>query len=297
MKTEDFDIDYFRVSPEQSFSLSDYKTDFCGKYKHKGEAQRQLKRDIKELADLQYRLYAENKQALLIIFQAMDAAGKDGSIRHVFSGLNPQGCEVNSFKTPSKNELEHDYLWRHYQKLPPRGTIGIFNRSHYENVLITRVHPEFVLNENLPDIKNTDNIDAAFWDRRYQQIRHFEQSISENGTTIIKFFLHLSRDEQKQRFLERIRRRTKNWKFSSADIEERQYWDDYQAAYEKAIAATSTKQAPWYVIPADNKWFTHVAIGNIIVATLDQMQIEMPQVSKQARKALKDAKARLLSED
>ncbi len=296
MKTEDFNTDLFRISPKQTFSLHDFDPGFCGAYKHKRDAQRQLKKDIRELTDLQYKLYAENKRSLLIIFQAMDAAGKDGSIRHVFSGLNPQGCEVHSFKTPSKNELEHDYLWRHYQKLPARGNIGIFNRSHYENVLITRVHPEFVLAENLPDIKQVEDINEKFWEQRYQQIVNFEQNIVENGTTVIKFFLHLSKKEQKERFLARIRRPSKNWKFSSADIEERQYWEDYQSVYEKAISNTSTKMAPWYIIPADNKWFTHVAIGNIIVETLKNMEIEMPQISKPDKNALKSAKKRLLDE-
>ena len=296
MKTQPLNTDQFKINPNQTLALSDYDPAFCDGFAHKKEAHHQLKQDIKLLADLQYRLYAENRQSLLIIFQAMDAAGKDGSIRHVFSGLNPQGCKVNSFKSPTVNELDHDYLWRHYSKLPARGEIGIFNRSHYENVLITQVHPEFILNEKLPGIHSTDDITAGFWEKRYRQIREFEQNITENGTTVIKFFLHLSPGEQKNRFLERIRKPAKNWKFSSADIHERQRWDDYQKAYEKAISHTSTTRAPWYVIPADNKWFTHVAIGTIIVETLQQMNIRMPQISKAEKDALKQARQQLLNE-
>jgi len=296
MKTAQLDTDQFKVQAHQPISLGDYDPASCSGFAQKKEAQHQLREDVKRLADLQYQLYAENKQSLLIIFQAMDAAGKDGSIRHVFSGLNPQGCEVHSFKSPSNNELEHDYLWRHYTKLPQRGNIGIFNRSHYENVLITRVHPEFILNENLPDVNSVKDITPAFWEKRYRQINDFEQSISENGTTIVKFFLHVSKDEQKKRFLERIRKPDKNWKFSSADIHERQHWDDYQQAYEMAFRKTSTETAPWYIIPADNKWFTHVAIGNILVETLQKMNIQMPEISKAEKDALKEARRKLQNE-
>ena len=296
MKTKEPDTRRFKVKSGQTVDLKNYDTGFCGEYSNKKEAGHQLAKDIKRLDELQYQLYAENKRSLLIIFQAMDAAGKDGSIKHVFSGLNPQGCEVHSFKSPSGNELEHDYFWRHYNKLPQRGNIGIFNRSHYENVLITRVHPQFILNENLPGINSTTDITPEFWEKRYRQINDFERSITENGTTVIKFFLHLSKEEQKKRFLERIRKPAKNWKFSSADIRERQHWDDYQNAYESAISQTSTDIAPWYIIPADNKWFTHVAIGNIIVDTLQKMNIQMPKISKAEKDALKQAKQKLLNE-
>ncbi|PTN09595.1 polyphosphate kinase 2 family protein [Mangrovibacterium marinum] len=296
MKSKQLNTDLFKVQAKQQIRLKNYDPASCNGFANRKEAEHQLKQDIKELADLQYQLYAENKRSVLIVFQAMDAAGKDGSIRHVFSGLNPQGCKVYSFKSPSANELDHDYLWRHYNKLPPRGEIGIFNRSHYENVLITRVHPEFLLNENLPDVHATNDITTEFWERRYRQIRDFEQTLTENGTTIIKFFLHLSKDEQKKRFMERIRKPAKNWKFSSADIRERQYWDDYQHAYEQAMRATSTEEAPWYIIPADNKWFTHVAIGNIIVETLQQMNIQMPEISSEEKDALKKAKKKLQNE-
>lgn len=296
MKTAQLDTDQYKVQPHQQISLSDYDPASCSGFARKQDAQHQLREDVRKLADLQYRLYAENKRSLLIIFQAMDAAGKDGSIRHVFSGLNPQGCEVHSFKSPSNNELEHDYLWRHYTKLPQRGNIGIFNRSHYENVLITRVHPEFILNENLPEIGSVNDITPAFWEKRYRQINDFEQIIRENGTTVVKFFLNVSKEEQKKRFLERIRKPAKNWKFSSADIQERQYWGDYQQAYETAIRKTATEAAPWYIIPADNKWFTHVAIGSILVETLQEMNIQMPEISKAEKDALKEARKKLQNE-
>lgn len=296
MSSNNLNIRKFLVLPDTPFSLQDHDPEFCDTYKNKKEAKRQLKDDIRELSNLQYHLYAEGRKALLIIFQAMDAAGKDGAIRHVFSGINPQGCEVHSFKQPSTVELKHDFLWRHYNKLPERGKIGIFNRSHYENVLITRVHPELLLKEELPDIKNIDDISPEFWELRYLQINHFEKTASENGTTIIKFFLHLSKNEQKKRFLSRIKDSKKNWKFSSADIEERTYWDAYQRAYEEAIKKTSTENAPWYIIPADNKWFSHVLIGNIIVDTLKKMNICVPTLSEKEQDLLKIAQQKLINE-
>lgn len=296
MSSNNLNIRKFLVLPDTPFSLQDHDPEFCDTYKNKKEAKRQLKDDIRELSNLQYHFYAEGRKALLIIFQAMDAAGKDGAIRHVFSGINPQGCEVHSFKQPSTVELKHDFLWRHYNKLPERGKIGIFNRSHYENVLITRVHPELLLKEELPDIKNIDDISPEFWELRYLQINHFEKTASENGTTIIKFFLHLSKNEQKKRFLSRIKDSKKNWKFSSADIEERTYWDAYQRAYEEAIKKTSTENAPWYIIPADNKWFSHVLIGNIIVDTLKKMNICVPTLSEKEQDLLKIAQQKLLNE-
>jgi len=274
----------FKTPTDQQISLIDYDPSYCGEYENKKDAKKQLKKDIKLLTKLQYRLYASNKQALLIVFQAMDAAGKDSSIKHVFSGINPQGCEVNSFKHPSVEELEHDYLWRHYKKLPDRGRIGIFNRSHYENVLISRVHPEFILAENIPGIHSIDDVNEAFWESRFQQINHFERTLTENGTRIVKFFLHISKEEQKKRFLDRINDIEKNWKISSADIEERGYWDDYQEAYAAAISKTSTAIAPWYIIPANHKWFSRLAIGNIIVEVLTQMDLKMPEMSENEKK-------------
>ncbi|MCB0550035.1 MAG: polyphosphate kinase 2 family protein [Phaeodactylibacter sp.] len=286
----------FRVPPKQAISLKDFDPGARDGIKNKKAAKVHLAEDIELMSNLQYRLYAENRQALLIIFQAMDAAGKDGAIRHVLSGINPQGCDVTSFKHPSAQELDHNYLWRHYAKLPDRGRIGIFNRSHYENVLITKVHPEFLLAENLPGIHSVKVVTEKFWKARYRQINNFERTIAENGTTIIKFFLHLSKKEQKKRFLERIEQPEKNWKFSAADIEERSYWDDYQRAYETAISKTSTVFAPWYIIPADHKWFSRVAIGRIIVETLEKMNIQMPVVTEKEKLLLQQAKKELEKE-
>ena len=208
----------------------------------------------------------------------MDAAGKDGIIKHVLSGLNATGVKVSSFKTPTKEELDHDYLWRHAKALPARGEIGIFNRSHYENVLVTRVHPEYILNENLPDIDSLKDIDHDFWKSRFKQINRFEKNLAENGTIILKIFLHVSKDEQKKRFLERIDNPDKNWKFAIADAEERKHWDDYMKAYEEMLGATSTEHAPWYVLPADDKWFTRLCLGAIIYAEFEKLGLEYPTV-------------------
>lgn len=289
-------IHQFKMPPNKLITLKEYDPAYKEGFENKIAAKNQLKKDIEKLSELQYRLYAENRRALLIILQAMDAAGKDGVIRHVMSGINPQGCDVNSFKHPSDMELEHDYLWRHYIKLPDRGRIGIFNRSHYENVLITKVHPEFILTENLPGVQSVKDINNRFWETRYRQINNFEQTISENGTTILKFFLHLSKEEQKSRFLERIENPEKNWKFSSADINERNYWEDYQQAYEAAISHTSTDYAPWYIIPADHKWFSRVAIGSIIVETLKKMDIQLPVISEKEKTLLQQSKEKLEKE-
>lgn len=289
-------IEKFKVPTQAPVSLREYDPAFIGAFKDSKAAKKQLKKDIKLMSGLQYRLYAENRRALLLIFQAMDAAGKDGAIKHVLSGINPQGCDVHSFKHPSSNELEHDYLWRHYAKLPDRGRIGIFNRSHYENVLITKVHPELLLAENLPDILSVEDANTDFWETRYRQINNFERTISENGTVILKFFLHLSKEEQKRRFLSRIKNPDKNWKFSAADIEERAFWEDYQNAYETAISRTSTDYAPWHIIPANHKWFSRVAIGNIIAETLKDMQIQMPAISEEEKALLQKAKGKLEKE-
>ncbi len=289
-------IQKFKVPAQSPLDLRKYDPAFKDGFKSKKAAKNQLEKDIEIMSKLQYRLYAENRKALLIIFQAMDAAGKDGAIKHVLSGINPQGCEVHSFKHPSLEELDHDYLWRHYTKLPDRGRIGIFNRSHYENVLITKVHPEFIMAENLPGIHSVSDVTENFWEARYRQINNFEKTISENGTTIIKFFLHLSKEEQKKRFFDRIEDSEKNWKFSSADIEERSYWDDYQRVYETALSKTSTAYAPWYIIPADHKWFSRVAIGSIIVETLKGMDIQMPVLSEKGKILLQQAKVALEKE-
>jgi len=226
----------------------------------------------------------------------MDAAGKDSTIKHVMSGLNPQGVRVTSFKVPSSTELDHDYFWRHYKELPPRGQIGIFNRSHYENVLVTRIHPELILHENLPEINTVDDIKQQFWDMRFKQINRFEKNLVENGTIVLKFFLHVSKEEQKKRFLERIDDPTKNWKFSYADMKERGRWDDYQAAYEEMITNTSTPEAPWFILPADDKWFTRALLAAIINAEFEKLDFEYPTVTKDQRDQLMQAKAELLAE-
>ncbi len=230
----------------------------------------------KELAYLQEVLYADDQRSVLIIFQAMDAAGKDSAIANVMSGIDPQGCQVFSFKQPSAEEYDHDFLWRHYKALPEKGRMGIHNRSHYENVLICKVHPEIVLKERLSHIHTVGDINDEFWKNRYKSIRNFEQHLAENSTTVIKIFLNVSKDEQKERFLERIDDQSKNWKFSSFDVSERSNWDAYMQAYEDAINATATKDSPWYVVPADKKWFTRVAVCQIIIDELKKIKSEFP---------------------
>lgn len=272
----------FGVTSGKSFKLSDFQTTVSRSLKKK-EAKADLADFRAELQEYQERLYAEDSQSLLIIFQAMDAAGKDGAIEHVMSGVNPQGCQVFSFKQPTSNDYEHDFLWRHYKALPERGRIGIHNRSHYEYVLICKVHPSFNLSERIPGYRVEADIDDRFWEDRYESIRQFEAHLHRNGTKIIKFFLHVSKAEQKDRFLDRIDDKYKNWKFSASDIEERSYWEDYMHAYEEAIAATATAASPWYIIPADKKWFARYAIGRIITETLADMEPEFPKLPETQR--------------
>jgi PPK2 family polyphosphate:nucleotide phosphotransferase len=283
----------FLVAEGKKFSLKDHKTDFTGDYKDKTEAVTDLAENIQRLAKLQDILYAQNVHAILIIFQAMDAAGKDSAIKHVLSGVNPQGCEVTSFKQPSSEELDHDFLWRSMKVLPQRGKIGIFNRSYYEEVLVVRVHPEILQLQQLPDrAKKEKNI----WKERYTQIRNFEEYLAENGVQVMKFFLNVSKDEQKKRFLKRINEPEKNWKFSAADVKERAFWDDYMKAYEDALAATSTKNAPWYVVPADNKWFTRAVISEIICQRLESLDLKYPELVEANKQRLLEAKKVLESE-
>jgi PPK2 family polyphosphate:nucleotide phosphotransferase len=244
------------------------------------------------LAALQDMLYAQDRWAVLLIFQAMDAAGKDGTIKHVMSGVNPQGCEVHSFKAPSPEELDHDYLWRCVRSLPERGRIGIFNRSYYEEVLVVRVHPEYLEAEKLPPELVTKHI----WDERFEDIRDFERYLTRNGIVIRKFFLHVSKAEQKRRFLERLEKPEKNWKFSVTDVKERAFWRDYMRAYEDMIRHTATEHAPWYVVPADNKWFTRLVVGAAVVETLDSLDLAYPRVDKEKRKELEAARRALLRE-
>jgi len=253
--------------------------------------------DVKlQLNKSQEKLYASNTHSVLVIFQAMDAAGKDSAIEHVMSGLNPQGCQVYNFKVPTSEEYEHDFLWRHYRALPERGRIGIHNRSHYENVLVCKVHPEYILNENIPGYNDIKAVNKDFWAKRYQSIRSFEQHLSDNGTTVIKIFLHLSKEEQKQRFLDRINDPEKNWKFAAGDLEERKVWNKYQSAYEEALYETSTDDCPWYVIPADKKWYARLVISKIINNKLKELKLEFPVLDKKDASNLSSYKAQLLAE-
>ncbi|MCD9185541.1 MAG: polyphosphate kinase 2 family protein [Pyrinomonadaceae bacterium] len=286
-------IEKFKVSESSKFKLKDHETDFTGDFKNKEEAEAVLRENIEKLSRLQDALYAENKQSLLVIFQAMDAAGKDGAIKHVFSGVNPQGVNVVSFKQPSTEELDHDFLWRCAKNLPQRGHIGVFNRSYYEEVLIVRVHQNILENQPLPDeIKADKNI----WKKRFEAIRNFENYLHDNGTKVIKFFLNVSKNEQKKRFLARIEEPDKNWKFSAQDAKERTFWDDYMKAYEDALRETSTKNSPWFVISGDKKWFARTAISEIIVKTLEEMNPQYPQVSEEHRQSLLEAKKILENE-
>lgn len=268
------------AKPGQNHLVADFDTTFTAGVS-KQDAKEQLARDVEKLAELQDMLYAQDRYSVLVIFQAMDAAGKDGTIKHVMSGINPQGCQVYSFKQPSAEELDHDYLWRISRSLPERGRIGIFNRSQYEDVLIGKVHPEIILSSKLPGIKSLEDIDTDFWKRRYRQINDFERYLTENGTVILKFFLNVSKEEQKKRFLERLNDPAKNWKFSSSDIAERKFWDDYMNAYADVLTETSTEVAPWYVVPADNKWFMRYAVGRIICERMKQLDLHYPKLSKE----------------
>jgi PPK2 family polyphosphate:nucleotide phosphotransferase len=283
---EILNLDSFLIKEGSVIDLSQYATAYQGDVLEKKLAEDLLEEGRKKLAEIQELLYAHNKYAILIIFQAMDAAGKDGAVKHIMSGFNPMGVKVHSFKTPTNAELDQHYLWRHSIALPARGEIAIHNRSHYENVLITKVHPEYILNERIPGIDNVDKIDNTFWSNRYDQINRFEKNISDNGTVILKFFLHLSRHEQKERFMERIDNPSKNWKFSAGDIAERGYWQAYQEAYAKAISATSKTHAPWYVIPADNKWFTRLSIATAIYKTFSGLDMHYPTLNKKQQEEL-----------
>jgi PPK2 family polyphosphate:nucleotide phosphotransferase len=291
-----FFSDKFRVGQNKEVKLKDWSTDDNEKPVNKDEGEELLKADILKLSELQEKLYASNRYSVLIVIQAMDAAGKDSVIKHVMSGLNPQGVIVTPFKTPTHQELEHDYLWRHNIALPARGMVGIFNRSHYENVLVTRVHPEYILNENLPDIRSVRDIDKSFWEKRFRQINHFERILVDNGTVILKFFLHVSKKEQKKRFLERINDPAKNWKFSTADIKERDLWKEYRKAYEDMLKNTSNLLSPWFIIPADDKWFTRLVLANILVNELSRLDLDYPQLNDQQKKDLENSKKLLTGE-
>lgn len=285
--------DIFRAEQGKRVNLKKHKTDFTANYKSKKDAVKDLEKNIVRLSKLQDVLYAQNVHSLLIVIQALDAAGKDSLVKHVMSGVNPQGCQVFAFKAPSPEEKDHDYLWRCQKVVPERGRIGIFNRSHYEEVLVVRVHPEILAGQQLPDKIKADK---SIWKKRYEDIRNWEDYLADNGVHVLKFFLHVSKEAQKQRFLERIELPEKNWKFSAFDLKERALWDKYMQAYEDAISATSTRKSPWYIIPADKKWFTRVAVSEIICRKLESLKMSYPKLTPEQTAELAECKKALESE-
>jgi PPK2 family polyphosphate:nucleotide phosphotransferase len=292
-ESSSFDLKHLLVEPGRKISLKkDFDPKYTGEFKGKEAALTELKLTVERLAVEQDVLYASDTYSVLVILQALDAAGKDGTIKHVMSGVNPQGCEVTSFKAPSREELEHDYLWRSARRLPLAGRIGMFNRSYYEEVLVVRVHPDLLVQERLPPLDKNESL----WKRRFEDINSFERYMVNNGIVVLKFFLNVSKSEQKARFLKRIEQKEKNWKFSAADIRERRYWDDYMEAYEEMFNQTSTEWAPWYIIPADHKWFTRICVAEIIVAKLKSLGLKYPKVSDQELDELQKAKEELLNE-
>jgi len=282
----------YRITEGERFRLKDFDPADTGKLHSKEAAAEMLDDGVKLLSRMQEKLYAQDRWSLLIVMQAMDAAGKDGAIKHVMSGVNPQGCDVHSFKAPSPEELDHDYLWRAHKAVPERGKIGIFNRSYYEEVLVVRVHEHLLAAQKIPESLITKNI----WDERFEDIRRFERYLARNGVVIVKFFLHLSRKEQKKRFLERLDDSKKNWKFSMADVRERGFWKDYQVAYDEMIRNTATRHAPWYVVPADNKWYTRLVVASAIIDTLDGLKLRFPDADAEVKKELQKVRASLLAE-
>jgi PPK2 family polyphosphate:nucleotide phosphotransferase len=293
MKNAEF-IKKYRIADGSGFRLHDHDPDDTAGLKHefKKEAQKLLTKGTERLAELQEKLYAQDQWALLLIFQAMDAAGKDSTIKHVMSGVNPQGCQVYSFKAPSVGELDHDYMWRTMKAVPERGRIGIFNRSYYEEVLVVRVHPEFLAKQHLPPSLVTKKI----WEQRFEDINACERYLTRNGIAIVKFFLNVSRKEQKRRFLDRLDEPAKNWKFSAADVRERSLWKDYMKAYEDMIRNTATRHAPWYVVPADHKWFTRLAVAAAVVDAMEALGSSFPKVDRDKKKELAEARALLEKE-
>ena len=280
------------ITKGDKFRLKDYDTNDTGEVKDQEHGQKIIDHRAGLLSDLQEKLYAQDHWALLLVLQGMDAAGKDGVIKHVMSGVNPEGCDVHSFKAPSTEELNHDYLWRAHRYVPERGKIGIFNRSHYEEVLVVRVHPTLLQAQKLPGSLITKHI----WEQRYEDVNAFEQYLTHNGVVIRKFFLHISKKEQKKRFLERLDDSKKNWKFSMDDVKERGYWKGYQEAYEEMVQATATKHAPWYVVPADNKWYTQLIVASAIITTLEELDLSFPDVDKEKKKELENVRDSLLHE-
>jgi PPK2 family polyphosphate:nucleotide phosphotransferase len=293
-------LDLFRLQPGKKVRLRDHDTGWAqtkelkelGKDAVKDRTKEVLDKNLEDLAEAQELLYADDRYALLILLQAMDAAGKDGTIKHVMSGVNPQGCQVFSFKKPSAEELDHNFLWRYMKDLPQRGRIGIFNRSYYEDVLVVKVHPELLDPQKLPPGKRG----KSFWEARYEDINAFERHLVRNGILVLKFFLHVSKEEQKRRFLERLERPEKNWKFSTSDLPERAFWADYMDAYEDALAATTTAEAPWYVVPADHKWVTRAVVADVITTAIQSLDPRFPEVTEAQRKMLAEARSRLQEE-
>jgi len=279
----------FRVEDGRKFRLADVEPGDTGALKSKEEAKEWLETGAALLSEMQEKLYAQDQWAVLLILQGMDAAGKDSVIKHVMSGVNPQGCQVSSFKTPSAEELNHDFLWRAARNLPERGTIGIFNRSYYEEVLVVRVHPELLVKEKMPPSLVTKEV----WKERFEDVRNFERYLTRNAIVVRKFFLHLSKQEQKKRFLRRLEEPEKNWKFSMSDVKEREHWDEYLRAYEETIQSTAAPHAPWYVVPADNKWFTRLVVASAIVDTLEELNLALPKVDRERREELKMARRHL----
>jgi PPK2 family polyphosphate:nucleotide phosphotransferase len=289
-----FDPKKVVVTPGQTVALAkDFETDYTGTYKDKKDAEADLASNVQRLADQQDLLYASNTYALLILFQALDAAGKDGTIKHVMSGVNPEGCEVFSFKEPSSEELRHDFIWRCAKVLPERGRIGIFNRSYYEEVLVVRVHPELLAPQHLP---SGSEAGSRLWQGRYEDINNFEHHLHRSGTRVVKFFLHVSKEEQRRRLLARLDDPAKQWKFSPADLAERSHFDEYQQAYEKALTATSTSWAPWYVIPADEKPVTHALVAAIVLNAIDELKLHLPPIGDEQATALDEARKALAAE-
>jgi PPK2 family polyphosphate:nucleotide phosphotransferase len=283
----------FRITKGKRFRLKDFDPgETCGLNLAKGEAAELLQRGNEWLAEEQEMLYAQDRWSLLLVFQAMDAAGKDGTIKHVMSGVNPQGCQVFSFKQPSPEDLDHDFMWRYAKSLPERGRIGIFNRSYYEEVLVVRVHQEILKRQRLP----APLVGKRIWDERLADIAHFEDYLTRQGTIILKYFLNVSRDEQKKRFMQRLDRPDKHWKFSAADVRERAYWNDYTRAFEEAIRATASNEAPWYVVPADNKWFTRLVVAAAIVERVERLDLTYPKVDAKKKKEIVAARAALAKE-
>ena len=295
MKTIHLTDPRFAVTKTGTFDLKNHVTDLPSETIKK-ELKKLLDADKEVISDLQEVFYASGNRALLLVFQAMDAAGKDSCIRHVMSGVNPQGVQVHSFKAPSTLERSHDFLWRHALAMPPRGFIGIHNRSHYEEVLVTKVHPEFILGQHIPGIATEKDVTKKFWEQRYASIRNFEEHLAANGTVIMKFFLHMGKAAQKERFLERIDDPKKNWKFSVNDIKERGHWNDYQEAYEQAIRATAAPHAPWFIIPADEQWESRALVGRLLCLQLEAMGLKNPVLDDKSIAGLQGAKAELLAE-